>query len=441
MPPPRRTPTAAQSAAKKQYLTDLARRKAQQAQAAKAASAARQRAQAQQQYYQKRQQQERANAAARRQAEAQQRRVAGEQQARLAEQRRRDAEARRLKSSQARSDAMRKRRTTHRVTRDDTPESIAAQYGIEPSAVGADITRLRPGQQIDIEYQDIRDEQRQGYQPPEAGAGPILPGVAAAGPAFAQQMLKWGTGAMPTVMRALARFGIAAQEPGPLDRALGLEIPEWQQQAGQALEALGPQAAELEGSAEFQRFISGQPTPRADLSAYNVARQVPGGIHDQMAAAVSEAQMGKSLFATTMRYTGQALGYAYDAMISGDPDWQKYISDSDGNIVMALTDGRWDTGPMLENFSPDMLEKIQEMGFVPIEEGLWMVPTLEEAEYGMGGYSFPGYGGGFGGGGGGGDYEYLSRGGVMRRKEGGGVSTGERYRVFPEGVSPAHWRI
>ena len=127
-------------------------------------------------------------------------------------------------------------------------------------------------------------------------------------------------------------------------------------------------------------------------------------------------------------------------MDSGEEDWRKYISDSDGNIVMALTDGRWDTGPMREQFSPDMWSKVEELGFVEIEDGLWMVPQVLDAGYGMGDYSFPGYGGGFGELGGG-DYEYLSRGGVLRRKKGGGISTGERYRIFPEGVSPTHWRI
>jgi hypothetical protein len=159
-----------------------------------------------------------------------------------------------------------------------------------------------------------------------------------------------------------------------------------------------------------------------------------------MRAEISKAQQDKALFGMTMRYTGQALDYAHQAMVSGDPDWQKYISNSDGEVVMYLTDGRWDSGPMWEQFSPAMREKIYELGFLEVEEGLWMYPSLEEADYGMGDYSFPGYGGGFGGFGGG-DYKYLSRGGQLRRKQGGGVSEGERYRIFPEGVSPAHWRI
>ena len=159
-----------------------------------------------------------------------------------------------------------------------------------------------------------------------------------------------------------------------------------------------------------------------------------------MEETIEEAKLDKSLFAQSMRYTGQALAYAWEAMTKGDEDWKRFLSDSEGNVVMYITEGDlWDSGPMKDQFSPEMWNKVEEMGFVEIETGLWMMGGLEPADYGMGGYTYPGYGGlgGFAGG----DYEYLARGGQLRRKRGGGVSTGDRYRIFPEGISPSHWRI
>ena len=422
MPPPRRMKP---QGSRRDALAEIARRKQTQANAATAAEAARRRATEQQRYYQGQQKQARAaqEAQARAAQEAMKRRAA-EQQVRLVEQRRQEG----LQRNQARSDATRKSRLTHVVKKGDTAESIGAQYGLEPSRVAGQVPRLRPGQRLTF---DPRAE-RVGEAP--ARGGPFAPALAATGPAFAQKLLQFGVGAMPTVMRALARFGEISQEAGPLDRALG-GLPDWQTQAAQQLEALGPAAAGLETSPEFQRYLGGDVPPELEPSR-------PGGIQTQMTAAVDQAKLEQGLFAHTMRYVGSQLGYAYGAMIEGDPDWDRYLKDSAGNIVMVLTDGRWDRGPMKEQFTPEMWGKVEEMGFVEVEEGLYMVPTMEAPGYGMGGYEFPGYGGGYGlGGGGGGDYEYLSRGGILRRKEGGGVSTGERYRVFPEGVSPAHWRI
>ena len=410
---------------------DLARRRQEQRRASQAAAAATQRAQAQARYYQ--QQQRSAREA------AQERRVAGEQAARIAEQRRRSAIETRTASAEARSQDATRRRITHTVGAKDSAESIGARYGLPPKDVAGMVPRLRPGQRLTLEVpQAIQREDRPTREvpQPEGGAGPILPGVSAAGPVMAQQFIQGAVGAMPTVARAIARFGEATAW---WDEQLGISTPA-RQDFAQQLQALGPQATELEESREF-KLATGQEIPRADLSQFNEQRQIPGGIHDQMEAAIDEAKGEWGQFGATMRYTGQALATAHEAMLAGDPDWQRYLSDSEGNVNMFLTDGRWDTGPMKEQFSPEMWENIQELGFFEVEDGLWMIPSIEEEGYGMGDYAFPGYGGGYGFGGGAGEYEYLSRGGVLRRKAGGGVSTGERYRIFPEGTSPAHWRI
>ena len=462
MPPPGRRgyqgPSAEQAAKKAQALRDLAKRKADQA----------------------RQQKLVAYQAARRRAEAKAQQSYANQvaQQRIQQTQRRDAASAAAAAQQAkykaRGEAMQKSRLahaasvrrTHTVTRDDTPESIAKQDGIEPSAVGKDVARLRPGQRLTFDalapapaegaqvpapaqYQDISDAERAGYQT-EAGryTGDVTPaweGVMGAMESFAQygglqgKLAKQGAKLMPTLMSALGRIGITLGEGG--GEFFGADT----QAMGEWGEQMTQYGEEMAGSPAYMSFV-GAEMQQADLSRYNVARRVPGGIHDQMEEAITEAQQAKGNFGGMVRYTGQALAYAHEAMVNGDPDWRKILESTmpgrEGEITMFLTDNRWDTGPMWEQFSPEMRENILELGFVEVEPGLWMMPTLEEADYGMGGFEFPGYGGGFGGfGGGGGDYEYLSRGGVQRRRAGGGVSAGERYRIFPEGVSPAHWRI
>jgi hypothetical protein len=372
---------------------------------------------------------------------------------------------------------MRNRRLArHTVKKMDTAASIGKQYGLSAQEVARLVPTLRPGQVLSVqqrtalrnqteqqarmqddfqvEQADLSqyNEQRrlqalgQGYQGPDTGGGGLVqPGIALPTSPFLGQFAQYATGAMPMVMRVLSRFGQLSQQPTAFDEAIG-GLPDWQVQAAQELEELGPKASELEESIQF-KLATGQEIPVADLAKYNQMRTENEPIFEQMAKEQEQAQLDWGNFASGMRYTGQALSLAYDAMESGDPDWKRFISaqnitdefgnDLTGQVVMAITDGRWDYGPMWENFSPEMREKIQAMGFVETEPGLWMMPTLEPADYGMGGYEFPGFGG-FGGGG---DYKYLSRGGEARRLRGGGQSTGERYRVFPEGVSPAHWRI
>lgn len=359
-----------------------------------------------------------------------------------AERRRREEAERRRLAAQSRSDYMRQRRLArHTVRRGDTAESIASQYGVSPQDVASRVTSLRPGQRLEFERPRFDTEVPPGAQG-QPGAGPI-PLAMARNTLATGDFVPWVTrniaGLMPTVMRALSRFGQMSQQPGRLDQFLGLEIPDWQMNAAQQLEGLGQTADEIEQSQEWQRMVAGG-VPRADLSKYEADRLANEPIFQQIAEMERMAQIERGIFASTMRYTGQALAYAYDAMASGDPDWQRYISNSDGEVVLYLTDGRWESGPMIENFSPDMLEKIQAMGFIETAPGFWEMPRLEPPDYGMGGFEFPGFGG-YGGFGGGGDYEYLSRGGQMRRKEGGGKSGGDAYRIFPEGVPATHWRI
>ena len=450
MPPPGRRgyrPSQQQAAKKAQILRDLAKKKAdqyRQAQQVKAAAAQRRVEARNQQAYRQQEQQQRILQSRRAQEAAAQK--ASDQ-------------ARSSARTQSRMQRAAQMRRTHTVTRTDTPESIAKQYGIEPAAVGSMVPSLRPGQRLTF---DALAPQAAGADPlqgaydaktaadvaaaPQAGryTGDVAGawrGVLSASEQFAQygglqgRAAKWGVQLMPTLMNALGRIGITLGEGGGEFFGADTEaMGEW----GERMTQLGGEMGEQE---EYKRFL-GLETAPADLSQYNQQRRPPGGIHDQMEEEITQAQQAKGNFGGMMRYTGQALSTAYDAMVSGDEDYERFITNSDGEVVMFLTDGRWDTGPMWEQFTPEMREKIKALGFSEVEAGLWMMPTLEEADYGMGGYTFPGYGGGFGGfGGGGGDYEYLSRGGTMRRKAGGGVSSGERYRIFPEGVSPAHWRI
>jgi hypothetical protein len=402
----------------------------------------------------------------RRQREAQQaaqrRRNQVEQQARIAEQRRREAIERQRNAAQQRSDAMRARRLArHTVKKGETAESIAGKYGASAREVaGAVPGSLRPGQRIQVpDY--THEEARMGMAPRggvAGGGGAVVPGIINTLP-MGRQILKWGTALTPTIQRALGRF---IQHAAPADQAeldRNRQLFNWDDTTpypgrvdyGDYGQALYEEANALEQSRQFN-LLMGNEIPRADLAEYNEQRRIPGGIHDQIAAEQDQARFEKANFASMMRYTGQGIAYAYEAMISGDPNWMDYITaqnikdeygnDLTGIVTMTITDGRWEQGPMREQFSDEMWEKVEALGFVETAPGFWEVPMLEPPDFGMGGFSFPGFDSGLGfGGGGGGDYEYLSRGGQMRRKSGGGSSTGQTYRVFPEGVPPAHWRI
>jgi LysM repeat protein len=343
-----------------------------------------------------------------------------------------------------------------KVKAGDTAESLAKKAGTTADVVAGSVSgSLRPGQVINVPttYDDGNELDRlmrsQALSTGQAGRvtgneldldeinkymGPVYQGLGMGIPGLGNQMQQWGTRLLPTISKALGRLAIRAGQ--------GTESP-WfnpeQERFTQMGEELVGQGDMWQGSPEWYKAI-GEDMPRADLEQYNVDRRIPGGIHDQIAAAEAEAQQQRSLFATTMRYTGQALMYAWDRMVSGDPDWQRYISNSDGEVVMTLTDGRWEH-PMKEQFNDEQWEKILSLGFVETSPGFWEVPTLVEPDFGMGGFSFPGFDSGGFGGFGGGDYEYLSRGGQQRKKAGGGASTGDTYRVFAEGVPSPHWRI
>lgn len=393
-----------------------------------------------QRYYQQQEEARRRAANQARVRDAQARRAQSEQQARIAEQQRRQQATAQQRRTQDITQRRIQRARQHTVKKGDTPESIASTYGVEPSAISGQVPRLRPGQRIPVPQADLgqyNEQRREGYQP-QGGGGVVQPGIIPTMPA-AQSMMQWGIGALPTVAKAINRLAkyIGRDYGGP-----DFPQPEGVTRVTGAIADYTEPSDQLETSRAFQ-LATGQDIERTNLAQYNEARRIPGGVHDQMEADVAQAEFDKGNFAAGMRYTGQALAYAWEAMSKGDPNWRQYLESTmpgqEGQIVMVITDGRWDTGPMREQFTDDMWNKVEELGFEMVEDGLWMMPQILPPDYGMGDYSYPGYGGGYGGGGG--DYEYLSRGGEMRRKAGGGVSSGERYRVFPEGVAPAHWRI
>ncbi len=385
---------------------------------------------------------QRAQQAAQARQAAQRARVQSEQQARIGEQRRRQQQAAAQAAAIARSkqsaagqrDVEASRRAAfqdHAVKRGDTAESIAKQYGVKPKDISDQVQSLRPGQSLRIPGRNPLAERRA----PSPGAAPIQQAaIVQPTMTMAENVLRLGQGATPMVLRVLSKFGYASSTPPalfPEGDPFGGNPPE----QTDYLRGLDEVAAGIETSREFQ-LATGQDVPRADLSQYNELRQIPGGIHDQMQDTIANAMLDKQNFNRSMADVSLQVTAGWDAMMKGDPEYSKFLKD------VPFTSAAFNQGtglPMMEAMGQVQRDQLADMGYREVETGLWVPMGLEEPDYGMGGYSFPGYGGG--GGYGGGEYEYLSRGGIQRRKQGGGASGGERQRIFPEGVSPAHWRI
>jgi hypothetical protein len=393
---------------------------------------------------------------------AQRRRQRGEQEARIREQQRRQqaaAEAaarareaqlerqRLIQKNQTRADEIRKARLEkrtkataeyygiqqHVVQRNDTAETIAKQYGLDPRAIADQVPRLRPGQRIPI---NVRTEVRRRIEDAarlqaEQQAPREFTGhrEAIGQRFFSSEIDKWAyenitkrLDGLVGPISGLAR-GVTGLAVAGVDAALG-GGPGGQQ--AQVTSPFAPYTGEFTGHREAQGQFDGEMFPPDPFE---------------------QEKVDKGNFIAGMRYAGQSLAIAYDLMLNGE-DYSHIVMGGTGMFEGAglyLTSAEFNGGtgaPMWEQFSPEFQEKILELGYREVEPGLWVPFTVEPPDYGMGGWSYPGYGGGYGfGGGGGGDYEYLSRGGQLRRKRGGGTSEGQAFRVFPEGVSPAHWRI
>ena len=374
-------------------------------------------------------------------AQAQARRAASEQAARIAQQQARAAKAKAADAARA----AKQQPASHTVKVGDTAETIAKQYGVSPKSIADQVQHLRPGQRVPIGTRTAirsRIEQQariaQGRLDAAGGPGGVR-GRQFSGHDVAelQGQLRGPMDAWVynNITKPLGKFGepvgdFLQQTPfetfGLTEGAM--QPPD--QSYAQATEALDERRFRARGGghdpdakeAFIQKFMAEEGMTRTEYQQYAQER---------------------GDFGVSMRYTGTALAEAF-RLQSNDESYDHIVQGGTGQFegnVLYLTSRAWNNGegdPMWEQFSPQMQEQIIGLGYQEVEPGLWIPMELQPPDYGMGGFGFPGYGGGFGGGG---DYEYLSRGGVSRRKQGGGESRGERVRIFPEGISPTHWRI
>ena len=407
-----------------------------------------------------------ATASASSRAQAQARRAQAEQAARIAEQKRRfqaqsaraQAQARRAASEQAARIAQQQARAAatsqaadaaraakgHTVRRGDTAETIANQYGVSAKSIADQVKTLRPGQRISvsqrtairggIETQARLKQELDDLRKPQAGS--TIPDPALGATPFSN----WIKEHILTPLNE-TRMGIENRTIFRADGELRDDRQAWlESQLFPSGVEEGPIGAGYDdpsvepGSA--QRYPDYSDAKEQFVRAFMAEEGMTRDEYEQYAQERGD-------FGVTMRYTGSALGEALRLQTEGE-SYDHIVAGGTGIFegnVLYITSRAWNNGqgdPMWEQFSPAMQEKIIGLGYKEIEPGLWIPMETQPPDYGMGGYGFPGYGGGFGGGG---DYEYLSRGGVDRRRQGGGESRGERVRIFPEGISPTHWRI
>lgn len=369
-------------------------------------------------------------------AQAQADRVAQAQAKAKADQQRRAEEQARVAREQAeaqrkrqRSDAMRKRRlerrTTHRVSRQDTPESIAERYGTTPQSVvsRAGVDRLRAGQVIPV------------YEPykPVTVEKPYLHEEAR----LAQEDRT--TTAIPETM--------GAQEWANLQRQ-------------EELQKLG--------DAQLMQYYTDDPRPIGEeevdkILTYGAENEgvVPDRAYTQDSwqrtnvyeyQAREKASRQNYIEATTQRWIGQSVNYIYGMIESGEYTLEEgrnkfrntvMEKDANGNYTYKLGD-RWMTFTEEEflELNPITQQQLFGLGWQPNGLGQVVPVMLEDEGFGMGGYEYDG-GYGYGGYGGGGYTPKApsARTGTRISRQSGGRFRQERGRLTAGSVPSAHWRI
>lgn len=376
--------------------------------------------QAKQQAYASAQAQRVADARAKAQADARARAQAQEAQARAQEQ---------AERTRQRSEAMRQRRlerkVTHRVSRQDTPETIAERYKTTPQSVvsRAGVDRLRAGQVIPV-YEPLREVTvEKPYLHEEAR--------------LAQEDRT--TTAIPETMGAQEWANLRRQEE---------------------LQKLG--------DAQLMQYYTDDPRPIGEeevdkiltYGAENVG-VVPDRVYTQdswqrndvweyqQKDIANQKNYQKQL---TIRWTGQAVQYVAGMVDTGQMSWEdgrnifrntEMVVDDNGNVTYKLGD-KWmtfTTDEFLE-LPQTTQEQLFGLGWQPNGLGQVVPVMLEDEGFGMGGYSYDGgYGYGGGGYGGGGGYEPKARSSSPRSTESGGRYRETRQSITAGSVPPAHWRI
>ena len=315
--------------------------------------------------------------------------VARRQQAALARTREASTRSRDVARRAAQQRASQTRRVKHTVKKGEGIEAIATQYGLtaQDTLQQAGVERLRAGQVLSLDAVSEEPVPRADLSGLRAG---------------------------PQTDRAtsLAEFGETLRQPAPdlFGNQFGLGAPT----ADFGGVETDPITGELGPASQPSRFAP--PAELEDTRRFR-GRGTPPGLTAARQAEATE----RGNFGVAMRYTYSALQEVWN---TGDRN----------SLPSFLTDF------MLSQFTQDQQEKIIGMGYFQVEPGVWVPQDVEEADYGMGGWEYPGYGGGFGGGG----YEekYFTKGGSSYR----GGATGGRTRVvagrlFAGNVDRASWRI
>jgi hypothetical protein len=376
----------------------------------------------------------------RRAQEAQRRRAQAEQDARTKQYQADVEAARRQERTNALSKARLERRRDHRVSRTDTPESIAQQYGTTPQSVvnRAGVSRLRAGQIIPV-YQPFEGLQQATVEPKASNQMADLS-------AYNSQRREQATQGQRQYPNFQLPGSTAFTSPEMLEARIQLEqnIPESQR--------LYPD----QGFAVDQdRLVGGEAVALPQERGLGGAEQ---DMWQRNPEAVRAAQREKWLQGNyekqlTIRWTGQAVQYVYGMIESGQLDliegrniFRNTVmkKQADGSYTYELGD-KWMTFTTSEFLELPESTQMQLLGLGWQPNGLGQVVPiqLEDEGFGMGGYEYDGsYG--YGGGGGGGGYtpaETKPRTGNRFRRDSGGTYSVRRGQLQAGSVPPAHWRI
>ena len=276
--------------------------------------------------------------------------------------------ARRQAEQQARIGEMRRREQVS-IKKGDTAEGLAARYGTTPQAIAQQTKgKMVAGQVLDL---DVPDTRRQ--------AGPITPAIAGVGitEKIVQEFSEFIGGLFGGREQIDPATGYAQLEQGLTDTLADVgEFHAEGDRLGGATEDAWQRGlyAREQTPEEIQQSID----PTADWAAITdrsrdieMKEQLQGDY-----GALRDYQQELSLKVYSMRYTHQALGYAWT---SGDMSLRPNY----------LTQFEWD------NLSADQKMKVQDdLGYVydPISE-VYVPLDMPEEGYGMGGYDYGDYGG------------------------------------------------
>ena len=279
-------------------------------------------------------------------------------------------------------------RQRHVVTKTDTPESIAAQYDISPQDVTlASGVRLRAGQSIDLSL----GQSKYGY----AGEG-----------------------------KAYTDYMSRVEQEKNKPRADN--ITEWYNKRDE----------------DIRREGVGAINPTLDIASGVPDIYLPSRRDTEDVPYVdTQRDLDKRNMGRLQKQYQQKAKNAFDFQVRVHSLRGKYrmaeeawFEDDMSLRPDSFTD--WE----LSQFSKHVQDRIlNELGYHRDAEGKWVPNEILDEDYGMGGYSFPGYGAVGGGGGVGG--ALTGRGSSYGGRKSGGRSRLSSSKMFAGSVPRSHWRV